>query len=130
MAGHRPKKRRLSRIQQELIWMTEEAGEEDLPTAITTLQQQHDNIPPDELLVEAEDALRGLHRAGLISFELSPRFGRSRSTSPQDVDAILKLPNLLQYDPKTRFWLWNEGVFGQDVVSIVLTSKGRKALDE
>jgi hypothetical protein len=115
-------------MQREVLWTLEEAGFETVETVLNTVRQHHlfSDLDPAPFAAEIESAIRGLLRAGLISFcrYLPPPVARWTDIPEEDTSRSLVLADLVQWDEDRGCWTANVDV------SLCLTDAGIQAIWE
>lgn len=120
----------LSPIQRDVLWILEEAGEENLPTVLNTLRSNSAGVPDEVLIPALSDALRGLWRSDLITF-CRYRGGsdaRSEDLSPGETQSVLAVSEVVRWNEDGGYWQWDEARGGGGRVSVVVPDEVLHAL--
>jgi trehalose-6-phosphate synthase len=109
--------------------MLEEAGEENIPTILNTLQATFPNETYQNLLAQAEAAIQGLWHLRLVSF--SRDYGRANLHNvPLDESesrSALLIEDEVEYETGTSKWRWHSNSESYPI-GLVLTGAGKTAL--
>ena len=111
-------------LENEIMRILLEAGEENLPTVMNTLREGHTDAPPETLLAEAEASLQALERQGYIEL-CWYREGWVPLTT-EERRKILPLVQSLVWNSATGHWQWNEAELGRERPLAVLTDAGQR----
>lgn len=120
----------LSPMQRDVLWILEEAGEENLPTVLNTLRSNSAGVPDEVLIPALSDALRGLWRSGLITF--CRYHGGSdagwKDISPGEIQRVLAVSDVVRWNEDGGYWQWDEARDGRERVSVVVPEEVLRAL--
>ena len=72
MGRGKPRKLSLTRVQGEVLWVLEEAGEENMPALVNTLRVIFPALSDEELRAEVDGAVGALSRRGLVYVSPAP----------------------------------------------------------
>jgi hypothetical protein len=115
-----------------VLRLLEEAGSEEIPVVLNTLQAQFPAYQPEELLSVAEEAIGGLRKLGLVAF--SRDYGVAGLHYVQIPDQDLKGGRLIRhfsvYDEDRGAWTWGNLSGNSEPISLILTAQGTRALTE
>jgi hypothetical protein len=115
-----------------VLRLLEEAGSEEIPVVLNTLQAQFPAYQPEELLSVAEEAIGGLRKLGLVAF--SRDYGVAGLHYVQLPDDQPKgstsLQQLSTYDEARKAWKWADLPGDSEPISLILTEQGTRALTE
>ena len=120
---------KLSPMQREVLWMLEEAGEENVPALLNTLQALFPDKPYQSLLAEVQAAIRGLWQLQLVAFSRDhgkPNLHYVLLDEAESRHALLLIEEV-EYETTSGGWTRRPGA-GAYPLGLVLTDSGRTAL--
>jgi hypothetical protein len=127
MPRTRPKKRRLSPLQREILWMLEEAGAETIPTIMVTLRSLFPSLSYDEAGTQFAQESRLLWLAGLVELcrnYHAPDLHYVRVSEEEHKTFF----STFQWSEEKDDWTWESASVTLSDMSIALTDVDREAL--
>ncbi len=127
MPRYRSPNLRLTPIERELLWMLEEAGEENLLSVFNALRSKFPETTDDTLIRETIEAIQHLLAVGFISIE-SPNGFLRIGIEERAVREVLAKYEEIWVEIALGMWRRHTGEFAPYPESLVLTDAGRQAL--
>lgn len=126
MGDHKPRKRRLSPMQREILWMLESAGAHDLPVVINTLWDLFADTGHEMFLWNVEEAIRDLSRLGYVTFcHDAPQYPL---VDPKGTGRLLAISDQFDWNDDRGYWQQGDRRVDTSGVMLQLTDTGRQAL--
>lgn len=120
----------LTALQWYILRLLSEAGEENIPTMVNTLQAEAVIADKAKLLSEVNSALEGLLKLRLISYayyqeEPVPDW---RILSDNEVQKFSPISNCLGWNEADGFWSWREERFGKERVLVIISEQAKELI--
>jgi hypothetical protein len=130
MAGSH-QKLALTPLQNDILWLLEEAGSETLLTVLTTLIINETITASDSILYDVESAVRSLIRVGFLTMtkDIEKPGSNDVLVTPDELKSLQNLRSILDWNERKRCWTWNTDQGGPHPISLVLTPEGFAALN-
>jgi len=109
-------------LQQELLGLLLEAGEETVPTLFNTALVRRPGVPRDAVADEVGEAMAALEQQAYIA--LSWYRDGWVDLTPEEHQRQLPLAAGLRWDDALERWVWDEARRGPEVPIAVLTPRG------
>lgn len=124
------KKKHIDQLQNDIMWLLEEACEETVGTIFNTLRPSNNRSPREAFESKIDQAIAGLIRECLVEFETINKTNRQLRVG---INEILKdfdgnASSLVECD-SNNFWSSVEIDPMFETVSLALTDKGMKFFD-
>ncbi len=122
------KKIRISRLQNQLMWLLEEAGEETVGAIFNTIQANSPDTPPAAVAGEIDTAVKGLQRIEYVQIARATpgSGGRLIPYFKGEPEFEYDLSSWVQYDCDKHMWVANQNPETKVVVHLVLGENGEK----